>query len=159
MGEGTRTGPSGPAFVLMTVTAIAAAGLASAVWTTHGDGAPLAVVDPAAQLVTVDEACERWTDQAGRALTSDGDRCATLTGWLSDALARSGRSPWMLWGDPERLHTACLDWLTERPPDDLGYRDGVTWCGDLVAWMADHVSTWKARDGWEGWLPTPMIGP
>ncbi|MBB5786367.1 hypothetical protein [Jiangella mangrovi] len=159
MGEETRAGPSWPALALVTVTAIAASGVASAVWTTHGDRSPRAIVDPAAQLVTVEEACERWTDQTGRPFTSDGDRCAALTGWLSDALTRTGRSPWMLWGDPEKLHTVCLEWLAEGPPADLGDDDGVTWCGDLVGWMADHVGSWKDRDGWDGWLPEPMIGP
>lgn len=159
MGEGTRTGPSGPALALVTVAAIASAGVASAVWTTHGDGAPPAVADPAVQLLVVEEACDRWTDATGRALTSDDDRCAALTGWLSDTMTRTGRSPWMLWGEPMKLHTMCLSWLTERPPAGLDYRDGASWCDDLVAWMSEHVGDWKDRDGWDGWLPEPMIGP
>jgi hypothetical protein len=159
MGDRTRTGPSWPVLVLVTVTAIASAGVASAVWTTPGGGTAPKVIDPAVQLATVEEACEGWTDETGRTLAGDDDRCAGLTGWLSDAMTRTGKSPWMLWGDPVKLRTMCVGWLTEGPPPDLDHRDGVTWCDDLVAWMIEHAGEWRDRGGWEGWLPQPAAPP
>lgn len=160
MGEGTRTGPSWPALAFVTVAAIASAGVATAVWTTPGGNAPPAVVDPAVQLATLAEACDQWTEETGNAtLTSDDDRCGALTGWLSDTMTQSGRSAWMLWGEPEKLRAMCLGWLTARPPPDLTYRDGVAWCEDLVTWMAGHTAEWRGRGGWEGWLRDPSISP
>lgn len=159
MGEETRAGPAWPTLVLVTVTAIASAGVASAVWTTPGDSGPPAVVDPAVQLATVAAACETWTGETERTTLGDGEDewCAALTNWLSDALTRTARSPWLLWGRPETLHATCLTWLTERPPD-LAHRDGLAWCDDLVSWMAGHVGDWSDDDGWAGWRPSVGSG-
>ncbi|WP_116951619.1 hypothetical protein [Jiangella endophytica] len=162
MARGTRAGPAWPGVALVLVTAVASAGVASAVWAVREDRAQWAVSDPAEQIAVVAEACEQWAvaepqpDDTG--LDDDEDRCAALAGWLSDSLTRTGRSPWMSWGEPQRLLATCRGWLAETSSSDT-----TTWCDDFVGWMSGHVGEWSGSTGrhdWDGWLRSgPLVGP
>lgn len=165
MARGTRAGPAWPGAALALVAAVASAGVASAVWAVHDDGAPRTSSDPAAQVAAVEQACRQWTaaDPAARTgLGGDDDRCAALTARLTD-LARTGRSPWMTWGDPPRLLATCRSWLTETASSGSRAGDTGTWCDDLVGWMSTHPTGWsgsaRPADG-DDWLRTgPLTGP
>lgn len=178
MARGTRAGPAWPGVALVLVTAVTSAAVASAVWAISDHGSRPVVSDPADQVAVVQQACEQWTagappagsdrrDPSGRpdqsGLGDDEDRCSALAAWLADSIARTGRSPWMAWGSPERLLVTCQDWIARTTPPTPS-----SWCDDLVAWMSAHVPDWTGavRDdqgggaGWDGWLRSdPLVGP
>ncbi|WP_053207085.1 hypothetical protein [Jiangella muralis] len=180
--RGTRAGPAWPGVALVLVTAVASAAVASAVWAIGDDRTQRAMSDPAQQVAVVQQACEQWTaagrpngpsrpDRAGQMsrpgrarLGDDEDRCSALAAWLNGSIARTGRSPWMIWGSPQRLLLTCQDWIAQTTPPAPS-----AWCDEFVGWMSANVADWSSAAvrndrggtvGWSGWLRSdPLVVP
>jgi hypothetical protein len=102
-----------------------------------------------AQLASVRTGCQEWLG-AAPAAAGTSQWCTDMTEWMSQHMTRYGMDPRMMWGDPNNLGAVCKQWMTEKPP--TGVTSLKNWCGSMVAWMTDHVSSWSSSASWSDWM-------
>jgi hypothetical protein len=68
------------------------------------------------QVGNVQQTCRRWV--ATEAPGGESGWCIDMTGWMSDEMGRTGMSPQMMWGDPNRMLASCRQWVSDRSPAD-----------------------------------------
>jgi hypothetical protein len=81
-----------------------------------------------------------------------------MADWMNGRMGRnqsggSGMMGSMMWQDPASMQATCERWMSTNPSGVSTPSDTSTWCGQMVAWMDQHMGNW---DDWM--MNGPMMG-
>jgi hypothetical protein len=101
-----------------------------------------------AQLTSVQQSCQQWSESSGPTLGSGSSSsawCTTMTDWMGQQLRNGRMTGAMMWGSATTLQTTCQQWMATGSGSTSGGTASPAWCGQMADWMAQHVGNW---DNW-----------
>ncbi len=99
------------------------------------------------QLTSVQQSCQQWSGSSAPTLGNGSPStawCTTMTNWMGQQLHNGRMTGAMMWGSATTLQNTCQQWMAGSGSTSGGTASPA-WCGQMVNWMAQHVSNW---DNW-----------
>ena len=99
------------------------------------------------------QACQRWLEESTTSTEAVPDQgwCDGMGDWMYDQMANGSMMGTTIWGSPEAMLNACVQWTTASPGSDTPATGATTsataWCEQMVTWMSQHMGQW---DDWDG---------
>ncbi len=133
----------------LTVIALIAVGVGVTVVRGNGTSSTGNAATPrsaSTQLADVQQSCQQWSTSAASHPgigSPSGGSCAALGEWMGRQLASGHMDGVAMWGSAATLQSTCQQWMATGSGSTVAGTGAQSWCGEMAAWMAQHVGSWR----------------